>query len=78
MIQVKPVVKSQSASSAPGIATVPRSVVQVPMADGQPTGWGEVSVSASMLPTTLAVSEEEEEKDESCEEEEENSVGREG
>ncbi len=35
----------QSASDAPGIATAPRSVVQVPMTDGEPTGFGEVSVS---------------------------------
>ena len=32
-IQAKPAVKSQSASAAPGIATAPRSVVQVPMSD---------------------------------------------
>ena len=49
--------KSQSSSAAPSIATAPRSVVQVPMADGEPTGFGEVSVSAS---AALEVSEEEE------------------
>ncbi len=56
--------KSQSASAAPGIVTAPRSVVQVPMADGEPTSFGEVSVSAS---AALEVSEKEEEKDEDAE-----------
>ncbi len=59
-----PAVKSQSTSAASGIETAPRSVVQVPMTDGEPTGFGEVSVSAS---TTLEVSEEEEERDEDAE-----------
>ena len=54
--------KSQSASTAPGIATAPRSGVQVPMA--KPTGLGEVSVSVSMLPVASVVSDEEEEKEE--------------
>ena len=31
MIETTPAVKSQSGSAAPGIATAPRSVVQVPM-----------------------------------------------
>ncbi len=47
MIEATPAVKSQSACAAPGISTVPRSVVQVPMADGESTGVGEVSVSVS-------------------------------
>ena len=64
MIEATPAVKSQSASAAPGIVTAPRSVVQVPMADGEPTGLGEVSVSVSMLPAAQAVSDEEEENDE--------------
>ena len=37
------------------------------MADGEPTGLGEVSVSASMLPGAQEVSAEEEEKDEAAE-----------
>ncbi len=64
MIEGTPAVKSQSASDVPSIATAPRSVVQVPMADGEPTGFGEVSVSASAV---LEVSEEEEDKDEDSE-----------
>ena len=64
MIEVTPAVKIQSASVDPGISTVPRSVVQVPMTDGEPTVLGEVSVSVSMLPAVLVVSDEEEEKDE--------------
>jgi hypothetical protein len=64
VIETTPSVKSQSACAAPGISTEPRSVVQVPMADGEPTGLGEVSVSVSMLPTEQAVSDEEEENDE--------------
>jgi hypothetical protein len=39
-------------------------VCEVPMADGEPTGFGEVSVSAS---AALEVSEEEEDKDEDAE-----------
>jgi len=57
-------VKSQSASAAPGIATAPRSVVQVPMSDNVPTGSGEVSASASVLPARLHVSSDEEDKEE--------------
>ncbi len=65
MIEATPAVKSQSGSASPGIATAPRSVVQVPMTDGEPTGLGEVSVSVTvMLPAAQAVSDEEEEKDE--------------
>ncbi len=56
--------KSQSTSASTSIATVPRSVVQVPMADGEPAGFVEVSVSAS---AALEVSEEEEDKDEDAE-----------
>ena len=62
MIETTQVVKSQSASGAPEIATVPRSFVQV--ADGEPTDGGQVSVSASS--SALEVSEEEE-KDEDAE-----------
>ena len=47
MIEATPAVKSQSSCPAPGISTGPRSVVQVPMADGESTGLGEVSVSVS-------------------------------
>ena len=50
MIEATPAVKSQSVCDDSGISTPPRSVVQVPMADGEPTGLGEVSVSASMRP----------------------------
>ncbi len=64
MIEATPAVQRQSASAVPGIATAPRSVVQVPMADGEPTGFGKVSVSAL---TALEVPEEEEEKDEDVE-----------
>ena len=42
-----PTVQRQSASAAPGIATAPRSVVQVPMTDAETTGFREVSVPAS-------------------------------
>ncbi len=63
-IEATPAVKSQSASAAPGSATAPRSVVQVPMADAEPTGLGEVSVSASMLPAASVVSDEEEKEEE--------------
>ncbi len=56
--------KSQSTSTAPGSVTAPRSVVQVPMSDAEPTGLGEVSVSVSMLPAASVVSDEEEEKEE--------------
>ncbi len=60
MIESTPAVKSQSPSAAPGIATAPRSIVQVPMSDGEPTGFGQVSVSAS---AALEVSEEEEDSE---------------
>jgi hypothetical protein len=63
VIEDTPTVKRQSTSATPSIATAPRSVVQVPMADGEPTGFGEVSVSAS---AALEVSEEED-KDEDTE-----------
>jgi hypothetical protein len=65
VIESTPTVKRQSPEPTdPGIATAPRSVVQVPMSDGEPTVFGEVSVSAS---AALEVSEEEEEKDEDTE-----------
>jgi hypothetical protein len=64
VIEVTPAVQRQSASADPGIATAPRSVVEVPMADGEQTDCGEVSVSVS---AALEVSEEEEEKDEDAE-----------
>ncbi len=54
----------QSASAAPGIATAPRSVVQVPMADGESTGFREVSAPSS---AAVQVPEEEEEKNEDAE-----------
>jgi hypothetical protein len=57
-------VKSQSASAAPGIASVPRSVVQVPMVDNIPTVSGEVSASVSVLPARVHVSSDEDEKEE--------------
>ncbi len=44
MIEDTPTVRRQSTSATPSIATAPRSVVQVPMTDGEPTGFGEVSV----------------------------------
>ena len=56
--------KSQSASAAPGIATAPRSVVQVPMADNVPTGSGGVSASASVFPARVHVSSDENDKEE--------------
>ncbi len=65
MIETTPVVKIQSASTVPGIDTTPRSVVQVPMSDGEPTGLGgEVSVSVAILPAASVVTGEEEESDE--------------
>ncbi len=56
--------KNQSVSTTPRSSTVPRSVVQVPMTDAEPTGLGEVSVSVSMIPVVSVVSDEEEEKEE--------------
>jgi hypothetical protein len=50
VIGVKPTVKMQSASVAPGIATAPPSVGQVPMTDDVPTGSATVSVDVSILP----------------------------
>ncbi len=49
MIETKETVKIQSVSVDPGIATAPRSVVQVPMTDDEPTGSGGVSEDVSML-----------------------------
>ncbi len=40
MIDSKPAVKIQSASTSPGIAIVPRTVVEVPMSDDGSTGSG--------------------------------------
>jgi hypothetical protein len=57
-------VKSQSTSTDPGITTVPRSVVQVPMTDAETTDLGEVSVPVSILPAASVVYDEEEEKEE--------------
>ena len=48
MIEDTPTVKIQSTSTTPGITTPPRSVVQVPMADDEPTDLGEVSVYKSL------------------------------
>ena len=56
--------KSQSTSAAPGIVNTPRSVVEVPMTDDEPTGSGGVSVSVSILPAGSLVSDDEEDKDE--------------
>jgi hypothetical protein len=47
-IEAKPAVKIQSASAAPGIATAPRSVLQVPMDGNVPTGSGGACASVSM------------------------------
>jgi len=49
VIEVKPAVKIQSVSVAPGIATAPRSVVQVPIPDDDPTDSGGVSGTVPML-----------------------------
>ncbi len=49
VIEAKPAVKIQSASSSPGIATVPHSVVQVPIPDCGSTGSGQVAEAVSML-----------------------------
>ncbi len=48
-----PAVQRQSASTAPGIATAPRSVVQIPMTDGEQTGFPQVSAPASADHTAL-------------------------
>ena len=64
MIETKPVVKSQSASATPGIATALRSVFQVPMTDNVPTVSGEVSASASVFPARVHVSSDEDDKEE--------------
>jgi hypothetical protein len=63
VIETTPSVQRQSASVAPGIATAPRSVVQVPMTDGDPTVFREVSASTS---APVPVPEEEEEKKTKC------------
>jgi len=42
----------------------PPSVLQVPMADAEPTDLGEVSLSVSMLPSASVVSDDEEDKEE--------------
>ncbi len=47
VIEATPTVQRQSASTAPGITTAPRSAVQVYMTDGDPTVFRELSVSAS-------------------------------
>ena len=56
--------KSQSASAAPGIATVPRSVLQVPMTGNVSTTSGGVSVSVSMVSAGSSGSADEEDKEE--------------
>ena len=63
-IEATPAVQRQSASTAPGIATAPRSVVQIPMADGEQTGFPQVSAPAS---AAVEVPEEEEENNEDAE-----------
>ena len=55
VIGVKPTVKMQSASVAPGIATAPPSVGQVPMTDDVPTGSVIVSVDVSILPAEVGL-----------------------
>jgi hypothetical protein len=50
VIEAIPAVKSKSAAAAPGIATGPRSVVQVPMTGNVATVTGGVSASMSVFP----------------------------
>jgi hypothetical protein len=64
VIGTKPAVKIQSASAAPGIATAPPSVGQVPMADDVPTDSATVSVDVSMLAAGSFVCSDEDDKDE--------------
>jgi hypothetical protein len=64
VIESTPTVQRQSVSAVPGITTAPRSVVQVPMTDTEPTGFRELSASSS---AAVQVSEEEEEKVEDTE-----------
>jgi len=61
-IEAKPAVKILSASPSPGIVTVPRSIVQVPMAGDEPTGSGGVAEDVSMLSGDDEVNEGEDEK----------------
>jgi hypothetical protein len=63
-IEDTPAVQWQSSSADPGIATAPRSVVQVLMTDGESTGFREVSAPAT---PAVQVPEEEEEKNEDTE-----------
>jgi hypothetical protein len=53
VIEDTPTVKIQSTSTTPGITTPPRSVVQVPMSDAEPTDLGEVSVYKSLSNWTV-------------------------
>ena len=62
MIEDTPSVQRQSASADPEIATAPRSVVQIPMSDGEQTGFPQVSAPAS---AAVQVPEEEEENNSS-------------
>jgi len=67
-IEDKLAVKIQSASAAPGIATAPRSVLQVPMAGNVPreelTGSGGVCASVSMVSAGSHVERAEEDNEE--------------
>jgi hypothetical protein len=64
VIETKPVVKVQSSCAVPGIATGPRSVLQVPMTDNVSTDSGAVSMSVSLH---VSESGDEEDQDESTE-----------
>jgi hypothetical protein len=56
VIEDKPEVKVQSVCAAPGIATGPRSVLQVPIADNVSTVSGGVSASAVLYVSLFHVS----------------------
>ena len=71
VIDAKPAVKIQSASSSPGIAIAPRSVVQVPMSDDGSTDSGGVVATLSMLSGVLEVNEGEDEESGDGDDEEE-------
>jgi hypothetical protein len=67
VIESKPVVKIQSASTTPGITTSPRSVVQVPMT----TDSGGVAPVVPMLPGDGQLDEGEDDESENDDDEEE-------
>ncbi len=67
VIEAKPAVKVQSVCATPGIATGPRSVLQVPIADNVSTGSGGVSASVVLYVCVFHVSgDDEEDQDESA------------